>query len=704
MTGIAQKLASNQKQVAISEFFEKNKHFLGFDSLARSLITAVKEAVDNALDACEEARILPTIRIQITKVDANKDIIRMVVEDNGPGIPQKSIEKVFGQLLFGSRFHAIRQSRGQQGIGITGVVMYCQLTTGRTTHVRSKIATEPTAAFVDIGLDTRKNKATKANAGREIWYNEDGSGKEHGTEVTAEMKAKYQKGRQSVWQYLRMTSIVNPHAEIIFTDPDGEKHHWTRVTERLPTKVESIKPHPHGIELGQLQRMIAESNDLNLNHFLLNNFSGVTNRARKELCEAADVAGTRKMKTVKGDDIRHLLEAFQGERLCNGLPVKLLKPPTNCLSPIEELLIKKGLSKTIDSRFVSTLTRVPSVTQGNPFQIEVGLIFGGAMAADKPVEILRFANRVPLMYQQGGCLLTKAIESVDWRQYGLDQAGGRGVPKGPAAVLVHLASTNVQFTSEAKEALADNAEVMEEGRKAMLEMGRGLRKHLEKKKKMAKTKEKFELINDILPAIAKKSAEILDRPVPELSGSITKIMSAVISETTTEWNKQTKQTDVEIILFNYTTRVRAYTILATWPEKSGAKIENNENGGRKEALGVWAWKLESLQPGEKKIIAYSLSGLERGDWTETEVLFRGSQDVIGATKMDEKFLQEIRRQEQIMDESDIDSPDTEPESEAVAEPETVPEKKEVAEESPEEVAEPAVAPPEGQRTLFGGEV
>ena len=704
MTGIAQKLASNQKQVAISEFFEKNKHFLGFDSLARSLITAVKEAVDNALDACEEARILPTIRIRITKVDAQKDIIRMVVEDNGPGIPQKSIEKVFGQLLFGSRFHAIRQSRGQQGIGITGVVMYCQLTTGRTTHVRSKIATEPTAAFVDIGLDTRKNKATKANAGREIWYNEDGSGKEHGTEVTAEMKAKYQKGRQSVWQYLRMTSIVNPHAEIIFIDPDGEKHHWTRVTERLPTKVESIKPHPHGIELGQLQRMITESNDLNLNHFLLNNFSGVTNRARKELCEAADIAGTRKMKTVKGDDIRHLLEAFQGERLCNGSPVKLLKPPTNCLSPIEELLIKKGLSKTIDSRFVSTLTRVPSVTQGNPFQIEVGLIFGGAMAADKPVEILRFANRVPLMYQQGGCLLTKAIESVDWRQYGLDQAGGRGVPKGPAAVLVHLASTNVQFTSEAKEALADNAEVMEEGRKAMLEMGRGLRKHLEKKKKMAKTKEKFELINDILPAIAKKSAEILERPVPELSGSITKIMSAVISETTTEWNKQTKQTDVEIILFNYTTRVRAYTILATWPEKSGAKIENNETGGRKEALGVWAWKLESLQPGEKKIIAYSLTGLERGDWTETEVLFRGSQDVIGATKMDEKFLQEIRRQEQIMEESDVDSQEAEPGSEAVDEPETVPEKNEISEVPTEEGVEPAVAPPEGQSTLFGGEV
>lgn len=705
MSGIAQKLASNQKQVAISEFFEKNKHFLGFDSLARSLITAVKEAVDNALDACEEARILPTIRIQITKLDPKKDIIKLIVEDNGPGIPQKSIEKVFGQLLFGSRFHAIRQSRGQQGIGITGVVMYCQLTTGRTTHVRSKIATEPTAAVVDIGLDTRKNKATKANAGREMWYNEDGSSKEHGTEVTAQMKAKYQKGRQSVWQYLRMTSIVNPHAEIIFIDPDGEKHHWTRVTERLPTKVESIKPHPHGIELGQLQRMVAESNDLNLNHFLLNNFSGVTNRARKELCQAAELEGTRKMKTLKGDDIRYLLEAFQGERLFKGQPAKLLKPPTNCLSPIEEILIKKGLSKTIDSRFVTTLTRVPNVTQGNPFQVEVGLIFGGSMAGDKPVEILRFANRVPLMYQQGGCLLTKAIESVDWRQYGLDQAGGKGVPKGPAAILVHLASTNVQFTSEAKEALADNGEVMEEARKAMLEMGRGLRKHLEKKKKMAKTKEKFELINDILPAIAEKSAQLLNRPVPELSGSITKIMSAVISESTTVWNKETKQTDVDIVLFNYTTRPRAYTILATWPEKAGAKMENNDTGGRKEALGVWAWKLEALQPGERKNITYSLSGLERGDWTDTEILFRGAQDVIGATKMDEKFLQEIRRQEQLLLEDEGGSAQSEPSTKESSH-EPTPKVAPIAEAPPvaAEIVEPAVAPPEGQRTLFGGDV
>lgn len=386
--------------------------------------------------------------------------------------------------------------------------------------------------------------------------------------------------------------------------------------------------------------------------FLYKNFSGVSSRAAKELLAAAEIEEKAKPKSMKADSIRALLEAFQGERQLNGKAVKLLNPPTNCLSPIEELLIKKGLSKTIDSRFVTTMTRSPTVTQGNPFQVEVGLIFGEGMAADKPVEVLRFANRVPLMYQQGGCLLTKSIESVDWRQYGLDQAGGRGVPKGPAAILVHLASTNVQFTSEAKEALADNGEVLDEVRKAMLEMGRGLRKHLEKKKKMAKTQEKFELVNDIIPAIAEKSAAILGRPVPDLSGSITKIMGAVIAESATAWNKETKQTDVSITLFNYTSRARAYTILAAWPEKEGATMVNNALGGRKEATGIWAWKLETLEPGQTFTFTYQLDGLERGDWTDTDVFYRGSQEVIGATKMDEKLLEEIRRQEAMFNESE----------------------------------------------------
>lgn len=690
--GVAERLASNQKQVAISEFFEKNKHFLGFDSLVRSLITAVKEAVDNALDACEEARILPEIFIQINKIEGKKDIIELIIEDNGPGIPKKSIEKVFGQLLFGSRFHAIRQSRGQQGIGITGVVMYSQLTTGSKTHVRSKIKSEATACVVDIGLDTRKNKAIKSNEDREIWIGRNEEPKEHGLEVSTRLKGKYQKGRQSVWQYLRMTSIVNPHADIKYVDPDGEIFHWRRVTERLPIKVEAIKPHPHGIELGALQRMLRESKDSRMTVFLRNNFSGISARATKELLQAAEIDEKSKPPSLNAEQIRALLESFQGDRMLNGKPIKLLNPPTNCLSPIEELLIKKGLSKTIDSKFVTTMTRAPAVSQGNPFQVEVGLIFGAGMAADKPVEVLRFANRVPLMYQQGGCLLTKAIESVDWRQYGLEQAGGRGVPKGPAALLVHLASTNVQFTSEAKEAVADNEEVLEELRKAMLEMGRGLRKHLEKQKKKVKTQEKFELVNDIIPAIAEKSAKILNKPVPDLSGSITRIMGAVIAESETAWNKETKQVDVTITIFNYTTRARSYTILANFPEREGAEIVNNQTGGRKETKGLWAWKLETMQPGEVQHITYSLKNLERGDWTDTDVFYRGSQEVIGASKMDEKILQDMKLREEIDANMHLETELTDSENS---------QKEEASHSEEANIPEPKNPPPSGQQTLFG---
>ncbi|MAO70235.1 MAG: DNA topoisomerase VI subunit B [Euryarchaeota archaeon] len=637
---IAEKMASNQKQIAISEFFEKNKHFLGFDTLNRAIITAVKEAVDNSLDACEEARILPDITIEIQRVPKKKDHLILIAKDNGPGIPQKSIENVFGKLLYGSRFHAIRQSRGQQGIGITGVVMYSQLTTGKQTYVKSKISSESTAIEVNLGIDTRKNKAVKFSQERVIWTEEDQI-IEHGLMIRTEMKAKFQRGSQSIGQYLKMTSIVNPHANIKFryVNSDGEieiDEFWKRATRNLPTPVNSIKPHPHGIHLGQLQRMLKDSEERKLTSFLRQNFSGVSSRAAKEVCTKAGLNDGAKPKLLKTEQINQLLEA------CSN--VKFLPPPTNCLSPIEDLLIKKGLSKTIDSKFVTTLTRSPRVTSGNPYQIEVGLIFGGSIPSDQQVQLLRFANRVPLMYQQGGCLLTQAISSVDWRQYGLEQSGGKGVPKGPATILVHLASTNVQFTSEAKEAVASNEDVLQEIRKALLELGRNLRRHMKKKKKMAKAQEKFDLINDILPAIAEKASSLLNKPIPELSATISKIMNAVIMEQTTTWDKETKTTRIHGILYNYTARPRSYTILMNWPEKQGAIMVDNERGGRKEATGLWAWKIETLQPGERATIEFGLDNLEKGDWTETEVFYRGSAEVIGASKLDEKILEEIKKQ------------------------------------------------------------
>ena len=317
--------------------------------------------------------------------------------------------------------------------------------------------------------------------------------------------------------------------------------------------------------------------------------------------------------------------------------------PTDCLSPIEEILIKKGLSKAIDSRFASTVTRKPTVSQGNPFQIEVGLVFGGDLAADGPIEVLRFANRVPLMYQQGGCLMTKALESVNWKQYGLDHPGGKGLPKGPAAVLIHLASTNVQFTSEAKEAVSDNVEVHEEIRRAMLEVGRGLKNHLKKSKQKKKAQEKFDLINIILPEISRKSSEMLGREEPDLSPVITRIMNAVFLEDEVSWDNDAKQNICSVTIYNYTARARAYTILAKWPEGEGVSMVENPRGGRKETNGLWAWRLDTLNPGESAEIRFTGEGLTKGDWNETDIFFRGNGDIIGANKIDEKLLGEMRK-------------------------------------------------------------
>ena len=561
------------------------------------------------------------------------------------------------------------------------------MTAGAKTKVISKISKDSSAVFVELGIDTRRNKATKSGENREIWFDENaGEAIPHGLRIETKMKAKYQRGRQSVFQYLRMTSIVNPHASIslVVRDRDGsiiEEGDWPRTSERLPRVVNEIIPHPHGIQTGTLQRMLKESAERKLTSFLRHNFSGVSMRAAREILTEAGLDEGRSPKRISADDVHGMIAAFG--------KVKLVNPPIDgCLSPIEDLLIKKGLSKAIDSRFASTITRSPKVNQGNPFQIEVGLVFGGDLSSDGPIEVLRFANRVPLMYQQGGCLLTKALEAVDWKRYCLDHPGGKGIPKGPAAVLIHLASTNVQFTSEAKEAVADNEVVFEEIRLAMLEVGRGLKGHLKKSSQRKKAKEKFELINIILPEISKKSSELLSRGEPDLAPIITKIMNAVFCEEELGWDENRGLATCSITIYNYTARARAYTILAKWPEGEGTAISENPLGGNKQARGLWAWRLDTLNPGSATTIHFGVSGLRKGEWSDAEIFYRGNGEVIGAPKIDEKLLEELRKSEALeAAESEFESPK-----------EAISQLKERAEQS--EVSQPQTLEG-GQTSLFG---
>ncbi len=275
MPSIAQKLAKGQKEISVSEFFEKNRQILGFDSPVKSLIMGVKEAVDNSLDACEESQILPEVIVKIDKIDQKE--YRVMVEDNGPGIVSTAMPNVFGRLLYGSRFHAVRQSRGQQGIGISATIMYGQITTGKPATARSKVEGAEAAKEIDLIIDTKKNQPEILREDFIPW-NE----KPHGTRVEFYMNGRYVTGKQSVLEYLKQTAIVNPHATMIFVDPDGRKYIFERATDQMPPPTKEIKPHPDGIELGTLMAMAKITKERNLAKFLQNDFNRISERVAKE--------------------------------------------------------------------------------------------------------------------------------------------------------------------------------------------------------------------------------------------------------------------------------------------------------------------------------------------------------------------------------------------------------------------------------------
>ncbi|HUW43229.1 MAG TPA: DNA topoisomerase VI subunit B, partial [Thermoplasmata archaeon] len=436
-------MAKKQKEISVAEFFEKNKHILGFDSVTRALITAVKEAVDNSLDACEEAGIMPEIYVEVKKENQNDFMV--VVEDNGPGIVKKQIPNVFARLLYGSRFHTIRQARGQQGIGISAVVMYSQLTTGKLAKIWSKTEGAHAANYIELRLNTKKNLPEIIKDDFIIWE------REHGTKMEIHLKGKYIGGKQSIMEYLKGTAIVNPHARITYVPPEGSTIVFERASEKTPPQTKEIKPHPEGIELGEILGMSRDTGSKKMANFLVDDFSRISNRVAREILEKAGVPQGLKPKALTLDQARSILDAIR--------QVKIMAPETDCLSPIGPSLIKKGLKNVLGevkaAFYAPPVTREPRVNSGHPFLVEVGIVYGGELNKGDSVQILRFANRVPLMYQQGACVITKAIEAVDWRRYGLEQRGGQGIPYGPAIILVHVASTKIPFTSESKEAIAD---------------------------------------------------------------------------------------------------------------------------------------------------------------------------------------------------------------------------------------------------------
>ena len=517
----AETMAKRQREISVSEFFTKNRHLLGFDSPRKALLTAVKEAVDNSLDACEEARIAPDIRVEIKKVKNKDNIYTMIVEDNGPGIVKAQVPNVFGRLLYGSKFHRLRQSRGQQGIGISAAGMYGQLTTGNPVRVRSRTSSRAQAHKFDVRIDSAKNKPESKET--DIDWD-----KKHGTEVAIDMEGEYRRGQRSCEEFLKLCAVANPHVQFTFVDPDGNQTVYERATKELPKEVEEIKPHPHGVELGILLKMIQESENRTTSAFLQGDFSRVGPKVAKGICEKAKIKPTTNPRRLTNDDVERLKKSID--------QTKIMAPPLSCIAPIGEDLILKGLKKEVEADFYVASSRNPVVYRGRPFAVEVGLAYGkigetlemtegGKIvsvtkkqqnqdalmgASDDPVKLIRYANRVPLLFQPAACAITKAVVNTNWKSYGLSQPRG-ALPVGPMVIFVHIASVWVPFTSESKEAIAAGIpEIQAELKLALQECGRKVGTHVRKAKKLASEFKKRNYIELYIPHVVEALKEILD--------------------------------------------------------------------------------------------------------------------------------------------------------------------------------------------------
>ena len=482
---IAVELAKKQREVSVAEFFERNRHLLGFDNKRKALLTVVKEAVDNSLDACEEARIFPEIQVEL--VEMGPERFRVVVEDNGPGIVKKQIPNIFAKLLYGSKFHSMKQSRGQQGIGISAAVMYAQLTTGRPARITSKIHENEPAHYYELHINTAENTPEIVKEEIKQWK------KEHGTRIELDIEATYQKGDQSVDSYLKGTAIVNPHASFVYTNPKAEQIVFSRVADRLPKEPTAIKPHPYGVELGILLKMVRATEKRTLQAFLTSEFSRVGPETAKEICSNSGLQPDMKPAEIELAHVEKLMEGIK--------KTKIIAPSTECIVPIGEQLLEKGIRKEVNAEFYTTVTRSPEVYRGIPFVVEVALAYGGEQAGDQPVRLLRFANRVPLLYQQGACSTFKAVTQTNWKPYGLQQSQG-SFPSGALTIVVHLASVWPPFTSEAKEAIAHYPEILKEMKLALQECGRKLGAYVNKKRRVGLERDRVNMFEKFIPEVA----------------------------------------------------------------------------------------------------------------------------------------------------------------------------------------------------------
>ena len=581
-------------QISPSEFFYSNRDLAGFSNPTRSLYTAVREFVENALDACDQKGILPDVHLTIKAVDPDKPDPKpyiLTVKDNGPGIDAEHIPLAFGTVLYGSKF-GLKQARGMFGLGATMAILYGQITTNKPVIVKSSSDGKIQNQF-QILLDIQKNKPVIVkHTTKEV--------AKTGLSVSICLEGDYSKAGNKIRDYVYETSLITPYASITFDDPKEQKFSHPRFVKEIPPPPTIIRPHPHGIDVERIRRMIVESQfeipiiddtmiekvrkDLGLSVKKLS-FTSIMDKAKKKWknlprqvrvvialmsflkmdfeklnkiqIEDIDMPnrklfywdfGDSQSKSVDMDPesmyYKQLTNTVQGEPLTTFLTKRFqrigpttavkfaefakfkpekrmgtltnqelvnlsdalqkfedfMSPDSSCLAPLGAEPLEKGIKKFFNPDFVAVVQRPASAYSGFPFIIEMGIAYGGDIKSGGP-HVYRYANRIPLLYDEGSDVVLKVVNDTDWGRYKV-----KGEP--PFIIVSHICSTRIPYKTAGKENVADRQEIERELRLALQFLSRKLSSFMSKRGQAEMAKKRANLYAKYIPMIAEFCTEL----------------------------------------------------------------------------------------------------------------------------------------------------------------------------------------------------
>ena len=479
------------KAVSPAEFFYKYREIAGFANPARAVYQTIRELVENALDATDVHGIPPDIKISVRRVDEAQEFYTITVEDNGIGIPPNVVPNAFGKVLFSSKY-ILRQSRGMYGLGVKMVVLYAQMTTGRPVEVITSKAGYRRIYYFKLRIDVDRNEPVILEAGS--WRK---SREWHGTIVSVTIEGDWNRAKHRVLEYIYRTAIVLPYSNIVLITPENELVYYPRIVNVLPKPPTETKPHPQGVDLELLSGLIKNNGYKTIEQLLVSCFQGVGEATARAILANANINPAKNPEELTNEELLALVNAMKS--------YDKYKPPSpKSLSPLGEEIIKAGLKRAYDPEYVDAVTRRPGAYGGHPFIVEVGIAYGGKapISEERPL-VLRYANKIPLLYDEGTDVITEVIkEEISWENYMVYFPA-------PLVVLVHVCSTKIPFKGVGKESLADVPELRREIKLAIMEVARRLKQHLSKKAKEEEARKKAETIAKYIPEVARSLALIL---------------------------------------------------------------------------------------------------------------------------------------------------------------------------------------------------